>query len=1092
MSQKRFADDLDIEAQQENLLVDTGGAPRRRWQRVSLVLKAYSILTVTTNNTAIKACAVDDQDVESQQPTLLNTGKTLRRRWHMVYLVVKALRVFSLTANNPATETRLQSRELLDTGEPQRTHELLINCGYSKHEATDVVLQTENIARMIMEKDLTTLQEFGGVQVIAEALSSDVVKGIPSHEEDLHHRRTALLKPKSEIHNRKFIHFLRKSFNSSTIFLLLILAILSFALGIKEKGLKTGWYEGALTLGAVILIVIVSSICEFRSESSRQLSRNQLWQNQDLKVHVLRGGCCQTICISDVLLGEIVLLEKGDQVPADGLLIPTGSLEVNDKADRIINDQNPFLFYGSRVTDGTGKMLVTSVGAETNLGIMLSTAPPSKKTPVEEQLNKLSTALNIIGLAISVIIIMVLFLRFMLKKKYDKSGLTDFPGKSHPLKELNEAIKRVFLRSQGMLNTLTSSFTLLLVGIAEGLPLAITIAIACWNKRLLGDKALAQEPSIAVTMASVTIICTDKTGGLTLNTQEVESCWIGEEVVSEDSKIPNHVLEAFCDGIGITSLLPENSRTSMDDSILSWAAENWGLKTENWKKNHSEVEFKQPTENENMVAALIGKDGGNRPRYLHLRGPATTILNMCSQFYDIEGITRPMHINEKKTFEGIIEQTLSKGFESIAFACKQVDDSRFDEGSLTMLGLLGLKETHQEDTRKVIKECREAGIKLLLVSSEEVSMLQNIATAFGVIQPDSDELVMTGEGFRNSCDDARMDMAARISVMGNALPSDGLLLLRCLKDQGHTIAMVGNRANDIPMLKAADVGLTLATRSTDIARKSTDIIIMEGNFTSILAIMKCGRCIYSSIRKYIQFQLTMTIAGLLIPLITDASHGSSPITMIQLHWAISVLTLLGGLALLIEPPSEMLMKKFSLERDGQLITKAMWVNIFIQTAYQVSLLATIQSGGPTILRLNNKVIKTVIFNSFFLCQVFNIFNAREPEKKNIFRGVHLSQWFWVGIVAALLLQVGFLEIAHIIAGDSRLTYREWGMCLLLGMISWCIDLAGKCTLQMIKKCYKPPGSVVRDNRNLNSAVPEPACNLELVLMQEVEGPTCPS
>ena len=131
-------------------------------------------------------------------------------------------------------------------------------------------------------------------------------------------------------------------------------------------------------------------------------------------------------------------------------------------------------------------------------------------------------------------------------------------------------------------------------------------------------------------------------------------------------------------------------------------------------------------------------------------------------------------------------------------------------------------------------------------------------------------------------------MAARISVMGSSLPSDRLLLLSCLKDKGHTVAMVGNRTNDIPMLKAADVGLTFATRSTDIARKSTDIIIMEGNFTSILAIMKCGRCIYSSMRKYIQFQLAMTLAGALIPLITDASHGSSPITTIQLHWAISV------------------------------------------------------------------------------------------------------------------------------------------------------------------------------------------------------------
>ncbi|KAL3740905.1 hypothetical protein ACJRO7_022086 [Eucalyptus globulus] len=1102
MSQKSSAGDLDIKSQQENLLIDVGEATTRQWLKVFLVLKAKSILISKTNKTAIKACAVDERDVESQQLARLYTGSI--KNLHFLYSasealrgsiqkIKKALRGFVSTANNPVMETQLDSTELLDTGKPELISELHLDCGYNNHEAADVVLQTENIARMMMQKDLTTLQDFGGVPGIAEALNSDVANGIPGHEEDLHCRRTAL-KPELEIHNRNFIHFLRKSCNSSTIFLLLLFAILSFAFGIMEKGLRTGWYEGALTLGAVILIVIVQSICEFRKESSRHLSRNLPWQNGEMEVHVLRGGCCQNICISDVLSGDIVLLEKGDRVPADGLLIPSESLEVNDTADPtadpIINDQNPFLFYDSRVIDGTGKMLVTSVGADTKFGNLLSRAPLSKETKVEDQLHKLSTSIQIIGTVISIIIIAVLFLRFELKKNNDKLGLPDLEGKSHPLKGLNEAIKKVFLRSRGMLNTLTSSFTLLLVGIAEGLPLAITIAITCWNKRMLGDKAFAQEPLIAVTMASVTIICTDKTGGLTLNPQEVERCWIGEEVISQDSKISIRVLDAFYDGIGISSLLPENSRTSMDNSILSWAAEQLGFNMDIWKQRHSIIKFKQPTLNENIVAALIAKTGGNGPMYLHFRGHATTILNMCSQFYNIEGITRPMDRSEKINFEGRIEQMLSKGFESIAFACMQVDDSRFDEGNLTMLGLLGLKRTGWEDTREVIEECREAGIKVSLVSSEEVSTLKNIATAYGVIQPDSEALVITGEEFRNSSDDEKMNMATRFSVMGNSLPKDQLLLLKCLKNQGHKVAVVGNRTNDIPMLKAADVGLTLSTRSTDIARKSTDIVITEGNFTSILATIKCGRCIYSNMRKYIQFQLTMALAGSLIPLITNASHGNSPITTIQLQWAISVLTPLGGLALLMEPPYEMLMKKFTPGQDGRLITKAMWVNIFIQTAYQASLFATIQSKGPTMLRLNEKSIRTLIFNSFFLCQIFNKFNAREPENKNIFRGVHRSKWFWVCIGAALLLQVAFLEIAHIIAGDSRLTCAEWGMCLLPGIISWCIDLAGKCIFLMIKsQVTKPLGSVFRDNRNLILADPEPAGDLELPLIQEVEGPT---
>ncbi|KAI6704663.1 hypothetical protein NL676_007625 [Syzygium grande] len=352
MSRKSSAADQEVGSQQEILLVNAG----------KTLLKKNSFLISTMNNAAIEVCAVDDQDVESQQLSLLNAGNTQRRWWHLVYLVHKAHQKLVSAANNTVMDTQLESTELLDNGEPEPIRELRINCGYINHEATDVVLQTENIARMVMEKDSTTLQDFGGVQGIAEALNSDMVNGIPGHEEDLLWRCTAILQPKSEAHNSSFIHFLGKSCNSSTIFLLLIFSILSFAFRIQEKGLRTGWYEGALTL----------------------------------------------------------------------------------------------------------------------------------------------------------------------------------------------------------------------VGVAEGLALAITIAITCWNKRMLGDKIFAQEPSITVTMASVTIICTDETGGLTLTPREVDRCWIGEEVISEDFKIS----EAFCDGIGILSLLPENSRTSADNSILSWAAEKWGLKTD--------------------------------------------------------------------------------------------------------------------------------------------------------------------------------------------------------------------------------------------------------------------------------------------------------------------------------------------------------------------------------------------------------------------------------------------------------------------------------------------------------------------------------
>ncbi|KAI6704666.1 hypothetical protein NL676_007628 [Syzygium grande] len=251
MSRKSFADDQEVGSQQEIHLVNAGKTP----------LKKNSFLVSTTDNAAIEASVVDDQDVESQQPSLLNASNAQRRWRHLVYLVQKAHQKLVSEANSTVMDTQLESTELLDTGEPEPISESHINCGYINDEATDGVRQTENIARMVMEKDSATLQDFGGVQGIAEALNSDMVNGISGHEEDLHCRPTAILKPKSEAHNSNFIHFLRKSCNRSSIFLLLIFSILSLAFRIQEKGLRTGWYEGALTLGAVILIVIVLDVC---------------------------------------------------------------------------------------------------------------------------------------------------------------------------------------------------------------------------------------------------------------------------------------------------------------------------------------------------------------------------------------------------------------------------------------------------------------------------------------------------------------------------------------------------------------------------------------------------------------------------------------------------------------------------------------------------------------------------------------------------------------------------------------------------------------------------------------------------------------
>ena len=281
----------------------------------------------------------------------------------------------------------------------------------------------------------------------------------------------------------------------------------------------------------------------------------------------------------------------------------------------------------------------------------------------------------------------------------------------------------------------------------------------------------------------------------------------------------------------------------------------------------------------------------------------------------------------------------------------------------------------------------------------------------------------------------------KIILMGSLIPSDKLLLVQCLKKKGHTVAMVGVKPIMIPALKEADVRITIQTCSSERVRESCNIIIVDGNLSILVSLVRCGRCIYDNIRKYMQLELTMNIAGLLITFITTTIYGYSPITTIQLVWANFVVTLLGGLGLLTEPPSKKLMEKPPLKKTEPLINMTMWTNVVIQALYQSGVSVTWQFKGQTMIDINKEVSNTIIFNSFLLCQVCNIINARQVKKMTLVEHFPRNPLFWLAVGVILLLQVVFIEITHILAvlAYARLNLFQCFICLSIGMVSWVIN-----------------------------------------------------
>ncbi|PON34010.1 P-type ATPase [Parasponia andersonii] len=915
----------------------------------------------------------------------------------------------------------------------------------NQHGASNIHLQLEYINTIIKEKDLASLCEYGGAQVFAEALGTDLEKGIPEDDQHCCCRRIARETSNLQAPSKPFITFLRllRSSNNYIVFLLLLSAFLSIGFGIKEEGLRTGWCEGVIILNAVVILLAFPLFRDLLNEILQLQEKQKLLEENEMEVDVIRGGTEKKIFNSDILLGDVVCLKRGYHIPADGLFVSDDFLELDDGSKAVVNASNPFLFYGAEVINGEGRMLVTSVGENTVWAEMMNSVCHFKRTPFEAQLDRINTWKQIVGLIISIFIIVVLFLRFELTKQQVKSGIPDIKGKPYVINEFKNVIKRIVVKPNGKISNLTTSLTMLLVGVVEGLPFCITLAIAYWSRT---GMTFAQELSACVTMGSVTAVCTDRTGGLTLEPLEVDKFLIGEDEVTEELVIASHVREAIRDGISTTLLLPQALRSATDEPLLSWALFMFRTKLEALRLSCAPILHIKELIDEEGRGLLMRKNNGDIDiMCFHCTGPATKILPKCSSYFNNEGTLNYIDEQKRLLFQQIVEQMQSRHLKVIAFAYKQTVVPTIEETDLTLLGLVSLKMSIRADIKESIEAYKSAGVRIILVSGEDVETLVPIAHQFGILQenPNGQE-VITGQDFRNLTDEERMKMVSGISVMGNSLPPDKHLLVNSLRKNGDSVAVIGIGTNDVPALKAADVGLAMGSWSTNVARASADIIMWDTNISVLLPVLRYGRCISNNIQKYIQLELTMLVSGLLIASITVACTGNMPITTIQSSWVNMVVPMLGGLALLTDPPLEKLMEPPS-QRNESVITKAMWKNIISHAIYQATILVLFQFKGLSFLGINHKAHKTIIFNSFVLCQLFNQFNVKEVVVKN-----NLRAMFWVAFGVTLVLQLIFIEIAHLLAGNSRLNWAQWCICILIGMVPTAMDWAEKFIFSFIK------------------------------------------
>ncbi|KAL2316585.1 hypothetical protein Fmac_030461 [Flemingia macrophylla] len=873
---------------------------------------------------------------------------------------------------------------------------------------------TSDIARVVKEKDLKSLTAHGGVEDVYKVLV----------------RQRQLQRPEGVL-GTSFFSFLLTSSKRyrCTILTLLIAAGLSFATEFKQEGPKQGWHDGVAMVSAVLLLVVGSSVANFwRERKMLKLSKRK----DELEVRVKKGEEeYPLVPMSDIQVGDTVCLGPGDWVLADGLLV-NGILVLAESGE--INKGNPFLISGTKVIGGQGRMVVTSVENNTFLA-EIGTCVAEERGLLESLIEKPISYIDMAALVVSVLVASGVFIRLICGKDGSNSGLPEMKGKIS-ISLLMEALQRVFLRPQGRVSILTGLVTVVILCVQHGMPLMVTISLKYQMTKLEQNQpAVFNDLSACTTMGLVTVVCIDVSGGLVYKPMKVSSVWMGEEDISRierSEETDQRGLQLLKQGVGLSVLAPEISLSPLSYSLVSWAETTWEMNMRYFTEQKFDIlELCKLNSGKKGCGVLAGTVGNNeQDLHLHWIGEASTILEMCSQYYDSRGEPHAME-NKKIKFGEVITEMKDKGLEPIAFAHKLKHAKELEQEELILLGLIGLNS--QESIKPALENLRNAAnIQIKLVSEDDIMKVKGIACELELDHVYGELELLEGKELLDSLD--KVDTA---HVMGSFSPKDTLRMVQCLQKKGKVVAFIGTRLIHASILKVADVGIVHDSLSTIVDSDSSDIYIER--FSALKPIVVAGRSQYHNIQKFIQLQITLTVSGLVITLITTICTGDSPLAAFQLIWVNVWMCILGGQMMVMELTSEeQLAKQQSDHRNQPIITKEIWKNIVIQVLYQASVSMILEFGGH-VTNKERKVRETMIFNTSLLCQLFNLLNTMQLLKKKNMEEVIHSFCFLGTFGGCIIMQVLVIEYAKGLEDCMQLNATAWGICVLIGALSWILE-----------------------------------------------------
>ena len=811
------------------------------------------------------------------------------------------------------------------------------------------------------------------------------------------------------------------------------------------------WYEGLGIAFAVVMATLIATWSEYSNENEFQ---RLLEEASKVKVKVFRNSTMVEILIDDLVVNDLVLLQPGDTVPADGYLL-TGEIELNESAltgesetvkktggadEKHSEAEEKYeMSRAALVVDGEAVMKVLEVGDKTKYGVTLKelTSAETRPSPLQEKLATLGRQISRFGY------VGALFIAFSFMFNHiflEGGGWEIYFSKPTP-----EIIYHI-------VTAIILAIIIIVVAVPEGLPMMIAVVLSMNMRKLLKAKVLVRKLLGIETSGSLTILFTDKTGTLTQGKLTVSELLLGNAEHFQSYKdIPENLRETV--SFALRNNTPALIDTGDPENLKIVGANPTGqallrfLDEDLAKQDDVKVKINIPFNSTYKFSATQVEGSQNLTM---VKGAAEIVLDGCTHYLDVNGKKVELDSEKiKKEMLGLSKRAMR--LIGLAVSNQNLGEENVLPSDLTLVGIFGLRDEMRKESKTAVETVRRAGIQVVMITGDAKDTAQAIASEVGILEKEK-ELVLTSKELGEISDEELIKILPDLRVVARALPADKNRLVKLAKSMNWVVGMTGDGVNDAPAVKNADVGFSMGD-GTDMTKESSDIVILDNNFISLTNAVRYGRTLLKSIRKFLIFQLTVNVAAILVAFLGPFFGIDLPLTMTQLLWVNIVMDTLAAFAFSGEAALKRYMNEKPIPKDESLISGDMWSAILIDGIFMASISIyfltsdfvaglfvcdEVRCPDPEL----NLVLLTGFFGFFVFMNNFNKFNAR-TEGLNLFEHITENRNFLVVVILIFFLQTTFTYFGGEVLRTVGLTLEEWFYVLAFAITIIPLDLTRK-------------------------------------------------